>query len=285
MFQNPLHPYTAMAADDIVFGVATHDRAILSGNLAMSPAIASGDVQLLIEERSPSASIAYNRIIDRSKAAVIVLVHHDVYLPRGWDALLRARIAEVAAFDPDWAVLAPFGVGLDNQGYGPVWSSSIGEIVGRVATCPVPVQSVDELLIVIRRSAGLRFDETLPGFHLYGMDIVQIALSQGKGAYAMSLPVVHNDGFKPMLDDTFAIACRHQSQKWRSRLPLFSPTIKISWHMISLLRSQWANIRSKRVRHAMAVPVLEDPRKYTSLCGWGDLTPLSLEDEKHHEIA
>ena len=37
------------------------------------------------------------------------------------------------------------------------------------------MQSFDELLIVLRRDSGLRFDEGLPGWHMYGTDIVQTA--------------------------------------------------------------------------------------------------------------
>lgn len=273
MYPDALHTAMTTAEDDIEVGVATHDMAVLEGNLGLSPAITDKKLQLLIEKNCPSASIAYNRIIERSTAPIIVLAHHDVYLPQGWDSLLRARIAEVSAFDPNWAVIAPFGVGHDLVGYGTVWSSSIGTIVGRVANGPIPVQTVDELLIVLRRQSGLRFDETLPGFHLYGTDIVQTALSGGMGAYAMSLPVVHNDGFKSHLDASFAMAYRHQSRKWRKRLPLYSPTTKISWHMLSLIRSRLMNLRSKDLRHTMAASVQEDPRKYSALCGWGDLTP------------
>ena len=287
MCPDALHTRIGTAEDDIEVGAATHDIAVLEKNLGLSPAIAGKKLQLLIEKDCPSASIAYNRMIDRSSAPILVLAHHDVYLPNGWDTLLRARIAEVSAFDPNWAVIAPFGVGHDLVGYGTVWSSSIGTIVGRVANGPVPVQTVDELLIVLRRPSGLRFDETLPGFHLYGTDIVQTALSRGMGAYAMSLPVVHNDGFKSHLDDSFALAYRHQSRKWRKRLPLYSPTTKISWHMLSLMRSRLLNLRSKELLHSMAVSVQEDPRKYSSLCGWGDLTPWQSDTqiEMPHQAA
>lgn len=267
--------------DDIVIGAATHNVSILEHNLSISPAITSGAFQLIVERNSPSASVAYNKIIDRSDAPIIVLAHHDVYLPQGWDTLLRERLAEVSALDPNWAVIAPFGIGVDRHAYGPVWSSSLGAIAGRVATGPKPVQSVDELMIVLRRGSGLRFDETLPSFHLYGTDIVQTALSRGMGAYAMSLPVVHNDGFKSHLDDSFTTAYRHQSRKWRSRLPINTPITRISWHGLSLLRSQMSNWRSNAFRQSIAAPIQKDPRFYAALCGWGDLTPPPRDIDTH----
>lgn len=258
-------------AKDIVVGVATHDAAIVDANLRVSPAIQDGIFHLLVEPNAPSAAVAYNRVLDRSTAPIVIFAHHDVYLPRGWDAVLRKRITELERLDPNWGILAPFGVGHDLVGYGPVWSSSLGNIIGRVALSAVPVQTVDELVIVMRRDAGLRFDESLPGFHLYGTDIVQAALAKGCGAYAMAMPVVHNDNFKDQLDDTFAAAYRHQSRKWRKRLPIYSPTTKISWHTISLFRSRIMNARSHKLRFDLAETTQEDPRKYAALCGWGNL--------------
>lgn len=259
------------AAEDIVVGVATHDTAIVDANLGVSPAIQEGAFRLFVEENAPSASVAYNRLLDRSTAPIVIFAHHDVYLPRGWDTLLRKRITELEELDPNWGILAPFGVGHDLVGYGPVWSSSLGDIVGRVALSAVPVQTVDELVIVMRRGAGLRFDESLPGFHLYGTDIVQASLAKGCGAYAMAMPVVHNDKFKGRLDDTFTAAYRHQSRKWRQRLPIYSPTTKISWHAMSLFRSRVMNARSQELRFSLAETTQEDPRKYAALCGWGNL--------------
>lgn len=279
MNPNHEHDSSSPSAKDIVIGVATHNLAVVESNLKLSPCVESGNIQLLIEFGSPSASIAYNRILDRSDAPFVVFAHHDVYFPFGWDTLLRARIKVISDKHPDWAIIAPFGVGYDLVGYGPVWSSSLGTIIGRVKNRPIPVQTVDEMVIVLRRDSGLRFDETLPGFHLYGTDIVQSALSHGKGAYAISLPLVHNDSFKSHLDDSFAAAYRHQSRKWCQRLPLYSPTTKISWHTLSLLRSRMMNARSRDLRQLMAASSQEDPRIYSELCGWGDLTPPARTNE------
>ena len=204
---------------------------------------------------------------------LVVFVHQDVYLPEGWDALLRARVAEVEALDPDWAMLGSFGVGLDNLGLGPVWSTSLGAVVGRVPSVPAPVQSYDELLMVMRRSSGLRFDEGLPGFHLYGTDIVQEALSRGLGCYVAALPAVHNDRYHGQLGDDFAAGFHYVRRKWRARLPLYSPILRIARHGLDLRRVRRSNASSVAVRHALAQPTDTDPRVYAGLCGWNDLAP------------
>ena len=117
--------------------------------------------------------------------------------------MLERRLAETSAIDPDWALYGPFGVALDATHVGPVWSSSLGAIVGRVPLAPTKVQSYDELMIILRRSSDLRFDETLPGWHLYGTDIVTFARSQGLYAYAGALPTLHNDAYHEALRSDF----------------------------------------------------------------------------------
>ncbi|KKB85698.1 hypothetical protein VW29_06140 [Devosia limi DSM 17137] len=225
-----------------------------------------------MEWNAPSASIAYNRLLDQSDAEYLVLVHQDVFLPAGWMTRLRGAIAALSRLDPDWAVLGAHGVALDGRAVGPVWSSSLGSIVGRVSLQPVAVQSLDELLIVVRRSA-VRFDTSLPGFHFHGTDIVQIAAAAGRSSYVTSLPLVHNDRFKGVLGDDFRQAYHYIRTKWRQQLPLCSPVVKVSWHGLHLLKSQRHLARSHAVREAMVTSDTVDPRVYASLCGWDDVTP------------
>jgi ribosomal protein L32E len=210
----------------------------------------------------------YNRILERAKSSIVILAHQDVYLPSGWEELLAARIADVETIDPDWGVLSAYGIGLDDVGWGPVWSSSLGSIVGRVSHKPVCIQSADELLLVVRCERGLTFDDGMPSFHFHGVDIVQTALQAGLGAWSISLPLVHNDRFHPALGAEYDRCYHYIRRKWRQTLPLKSPTIRISWHGLHLLRAKWRNRRSLGFRKDMATQIDTDPRIYAAHCGW-----------------
>lgn len=251
---------------------ACNNETILSSNLKRSPVIEEGRIPLHVEMNAPSAAIAYNRGLAKIDADIVVFAHQDVFLPRGWEDVLAARIAELNQKHPDWALLGSYGIGLDGAHYGPVWSSSIGSIIGRVAMGPVEVQSFDEHLIVMRRHPDVTFDEGLPGFHLYGTDIVQIARKAGLGAYAMSLPLVHNDGFKDQLLGDYIEAYHYMKSKWRAELPLVTSVTKISWHGLHLARSRWSNVKFRAARRVEAAPISVDPRVYASVCGWSELT-------------
>lgn len=268
----------------IAFVCASNNPQILRENLLRSPVIASGTYPLEVVENAASAACAYNTGLDRTDADIIVFLHHDVYLPLGWDALLVQRMAEVAATDPDWALLGAFGIAHDTRGYGPVWSSSIGFIAGMVPDAPVPVQSFDELLFVMRRSAGLRFDEHIGGWHMYGTDIVCQARSKGMGAYSVALPLIHNDGYKPGLDRHFGAAFAQMRRKWPHFLPLKTPVIKITRSGRDLYKWRFNLWRSQRDRQAVAAPTARDPRDYARLCGWMDLRP-NLADQAAERVS
>ncbi len=248
---------------------ASYDGTILDANLRRSPLLAH--IPLHVERNAPSASIAYNRGLDATTAPYVVFVHHDVYLPQGWDNLLRARIAELDAADPHWALLGSFGVGLDGAHLGPVWSSSLGQIVGRVPMAPAPVQSFDELLIVMRRDAGLRWDEGLPGWHMYGTDIVATARAAGRSAYAGALPCIHNDGFHETLGPDYTECYRYMQRKWRADLPLRTPITKISRSGLHLWRDLRTAAKSAPFREGMAVGTAHDPALIAARCGWSSL--------------
>jgi len=249
-----------------------NNRAILDANLLRSPDVVDGRLPLHLEWNPESAARGLNRGLAATGAEITVFVHQDVYLPAGWADLLQTRLAEVAARDPDWALVGAFGVDHRELGWGPVWSTSLGSIVGQVAPHPVEVQSFDELLIVLRRSSGIRFDEDLPGFHLYGTDIVQIARKAGRGAWAVSLPLIHNDGFHEALDSSFDQAFHYMRRKWRDRLPLKSPVTRMTWHGLNLVRQHWHNRQTARLRRGFSQPRETDPRHYAALCGWSDLS-------------
>ncbi len=249
---------------------ASHSPPILAANLALSPLLAT--TPLHVENGAASAATAYNRGLDTTDAPILIFAHHDVYLPPGWDSLLATRIAEVAAIDPHWALLGAFGIGLDGAHLGPVWSSSLGMIVGRVPMTPQPVQSYDEMLIVLRRASGLRFDEALPGWHMYGTDIVQQARARGLGAFAGTLPTIHNDRYHDALGPDFTLCYKAMQRKWADVLPLRTPITKISRSGLHLMRDRWRDRKHADIRQGMAIGTEHDPRVLAERCGWADLS-------------
>ena len=251
---------------------AVNDTAVLEANLRASPAIATDSGRLIVLRDQPSASIAYNTGLETTAARICVFAHQDVYLPFGWEKLLAKRVAELDSLDPNWALAGLAGIDLNGNFAGRCWSTGLGREFGVQFDDPVPVQSLDELLIVLNRKSGIRFDPGLPSFHLYATDIVQTALSSGKGAYVIDAPVVHNSVPTPTLRGGYMQAYDYMRRKWRDRLPIITLVTRITrlgWNLRILhMRLFWFSAkRRKRSRVAASLP-RPDPKGIARTLGY-----------------
>lgn len=247
---------------------ASNDEEMLTRNLMASDMISSGEISVHVERGAPSAAHAYNCGLSATDAPVVIFAHQDVYFPPGWLDLLTETIAATEKHDPNWAVIAPFGMTRAGEHIGHVWTTSLSARIGRPVSRPEAVESIDELVIVFNRASGLQFDEELPGFHLYGTDIVQTALAAKRGAYVAHLPLVHNDKFYPRLGADFAKAYHFIRRKWRHRLPIRTPVLWVRWHGLDLPWYELRSLRSIGKRRPHAGNAKADPRIYSRQCGW-----------------
>lgn len=205
---------------DIDFAAAVNDEAVLTNCLKRSPDLQQEAARLRTYVGFKSAGEAYNCALDESEAPYLVLLHQDIYLPRGFLDKLRTRIAELNRIDPDWAVAGPIGLGLDRIVKGAVWSSGIGAVVGQPVAKPIETICLDELLFVVRKASRVRFDTNLPGFHMYGLDVVLSAIDAGMKSYVIDLPVVHHSRPVISLSGGYHKAYAYIRSKWRKSLPI-----------------------------------------------------------------
>jgi hypothetical protein len=170
--------------------------------------------------------VAYNDAIDKSVNDLIVFCHQDVFFPGPWISQLQDIVDHLNKQNPNWGVLGCSGVTKDNQLRGHVYSTGIG-IIG-VPSEPAEVQTLDEIVLVLRKSSGLRFDENLPHFHLYGADICLRAALRGMKSYAISAFCVHNTHADFKLSKEFYACCGYMRRAWREHLPIQTTCIRIS---------------------------------------------------------
>lgn len=227
---------------DIV--VAVNNDEVLAKNLLRSPLVGKEGVTLRQQKGCRSAGLAYNAGLSQCVHDLVICVHQDVYIPAGWDNVVGRSIAYLDRVDPEWAVLGVYGVGGSKNQVGYVWSSGLNKLYGGEFDLPAPVVSIDELLIILRRSSGLIFDNQLPGFHLYGTDIVQAALNRKKTAYVICAPVVHNSFPSLYLGADYFAAHRYLMRKWKANLPIVTCVAPIEHSYTSYLKLRlrhWVN--------------------------------------------
>ena len=196
-----------------------NDAATLARNLSSSPDIGIYDIPLSVLWNEASASAAYATAMRDAYAEFLIFAHQDVYLPRGWFDKVEREIGRLSEADPEWAVAGLAGVRADGSWCGHLWDSGLGRVDGRPFSNAVAVASLDELLLIVRRGANVSFDPKLPRFHLYGTDIVLTAYSQGKAAYVLDVPAIHNCKAGARIGQDYVEAYEFMVNKWRRKLP------------------------------------------------------------------
>ena len=218
----------ASSIGTITFVVSVNNCEVFESNFLASPCLRGpNDHQILVQEHFDSAAKAYNDAIERSANDLIVFCHQDIFLPEPWISQLGEALDRLEAEDPRWGVLGCYGVTSDHGGHGYVYSSGLGTM-GEPFERPAPVQTLDEIVLILRKSSGLRFDERLPHFHFYGTDICLRAAAAGMKSYAISAFCVHNTHQSLILPKEFYDCCRHIKRVWKDNLPIQTTCIRIT---------------------------------------------------------
>jgi hypothetical protein len=213
--------------EPITFVVAINKRDVLEQNFLASPCLRDPNPhQILLQENFKSAALAYNDAIDKSLNDLIVFCHQDMFFPASWISQLQESCARLGAEDPNWGVLGCSGITSERQMRGHVYSSGLG-IVGDTSQ-PGEVQTLDEIVLIFRKSSGLRFDEGLPHFHFYGTDICLRAAERGMKNYAISAFCIHNTYQNFRLPVEFYECCEHIRKVWKKSLPIQTTCISIT---------------------------------------------------------
>ncbi|MFY9341011.1 MAG: glycosyltransferase [Planctomycetota bacterium] len=202
-----------------------------------------------------NAAQGLNHGLDGLTADWIVCVHQDVLFPPGWWPRLVAAVAAL----PDDVALAGV-VGCERSG------RFRGHIVDPNGHCywpslPHPALMLDEVLIAVRRSSGLRFSPDAPGFHCYGADLCLQAAAQRLRTMVIDAPLVHLSTGR--LDAAYERAAQWLLAKWGAQyghqLPmpalLLQDERRASWWSRLLLR-----LRRRRDRLTRNTNVCPDAR-------------------------
>jgi glycosyltransferase involved in cell wall biosynthesis len=231
------------------FAVCTNNKEILRNNLMASPCFrGSHPHQILVQESFHSAAAAYNDALRKAVNDIIVFVHQDILFPEAWVSQFERSFQILKERDPNWGVLGCYGETLDDGGRGYVYSGGIG-ILGKPFDLPAPVQTLDEIVLVLRVSSGLKFDELLPNFHFYGADICMQAAARGLNNYAISAFCIHNTQLNLVLPKEFYESYRYMKRKWKNSLPIQTTCVRLAksdrYMYIRRIREAWLRVTGR----------------------------------------
>jgi hypothetical protein len=272
---------------------AVNSEKTLESCLLKSPGIQSA-TDIILQRGYPSAATAYNAAIRRANTDLLVFLHQDVYLPADWFDSLQKVLAVLALQDPNWGVLGVWGVTTSNGRAGYVYwnglpcqrdvafdGSPLGETRESLSCARnrpfagvVEVTSLDEVVLIFRKSSGLQFDESLPGYHLYGTDICLEARQRGMKSYAISAFCIHNTNIGNMLPWQFWKSYLFMRKKWKQELPVITPCAEITrgcWPMVRWNVIRFLNLLRRKHKAVGRVP---DPGKlYDEMVGLELVSP------------
>lgn len=248
---------------------AVNNESVLKNCLLNSPDVGSAS-EVLLQTGYASAAEAYNAAIAKAKTELVVLVHQDVYLPEGWIASVQKACELLTVQDSHWGVLGVWGGTTEGGLPGHMYWTGVDGVAGRPFDGVLEVSTLDEVILILRKSSGLRFDERLPGYHLYGTDICLEARSRGMKCYAIPAFCIHNTTGYRMLPSEFWRNYWFIRRKWKSELPIASPCVNITfwcWPMF-----QWILVRAANIllgRHKLTRPVGDPSQLYQRMVSAG----------------
>lgn len=234
----------------ITFVVCVNKRDILDRNFLASPGLLAPHPhphQIILQEGFTSATAAYNDAIDKSVNDLIVFCHQDMFFPAPWISQLASILDSLQSRDPNWGVLGCCGITSDGRLRGYVYSLGVGIIGGPGE--PAEIQTLDEIVLILRKSSGLRFDGKLPHFHLYGTDICLRAATRRMKSYAISALCVHNTFQDFDLPKEFFECCQYVKRKWKQFLPIRTTCIRITASNIPIYVRRFKQLYFKHIRH------------------------------------
>jgi Sulfotransferase family len=192
--QYPTLPITRKPARPVSF-VVVHFSDDYFHNILGSEAVQDPLNQLItIDNRQnlffDNLAQAVNTGLERAVHELIAVVHEDVLLPPGWQQQLEASLVDLERIDKEWGLLGSAGWGLDGQFEG--HCSDPHTYANTLTTRSFRgVARIDEQLMILRRSSGIRLDPDLPGIHYLGLDLPATLRRRGLNTYVVNAPTIH----------------------------------------------------------------------------------------------
>lgn len=150
----------------IEVGTIYNNESVLKRVLLQSQ-IDSG-IPLHIVKNPISASKGLNTLLDKmkqNKVDVGVLVHQDIYLPKGW---MNQLVQQLSLLPKSWVVAGVFGKNEKEEYCGKIYDRRIPNAFFTPHKLPMKSLCIDECCIIVNLKKGFRFDEKLKYFDLYG---------------------------------------------------------------------------------------------------------------------
>lgn len=177
-----------------------------------------------------TAAMAGNIGIEISKTRYVMYVHQDIeFLEKSGkqicdiiDSMDEHRIISGAAgisLNFNNSLISDWGFCSENNRIGKIYDEQ--DIAWDGLEIINPVHSLDEICLIIDKHSGIRFDTSIDGYHLYGLDICLQARSAGYEVAAGPIDLRHYGKYSSSLyrDHNFVMKLLKMHNKWKLQFP------------------------------------------------------------------
>ncbi len=233
------------------FIVATNNEELLRKNFLSSKVIRDAKYPVALQRGYRNIGKAYNDAMAKMDAETLVCLHQDVFLPDGWEQQALAALTNMGT--TNWGVLGVAGAKLVGR-----QAVNVGHALDRGVELvppeklPAPIDTLDELLLIIRNDRKLLFDEQIPTAHFYGADICLLASRKGLGCFVISAYCHHNALDYNRDTPEFRLAAKYMQKKWRRRLPFVTTCAYVESKSMENLRRSVIRLGLQPLAHAVA---------------------------------
>ena len=179
------------------------------------------DCEFFVSDNSSSNKLdgfqSSRLFLDQARGQYVIMAHSDSHPKETKDKLLKL-LQRLEAFDPKWAILGNAGV--DQLGKGILAHGlQMPRVSGKKGAKRFQlVHALDENLLIVKAEVRLSLSYDLRGFHLYGLDLCDVARRLGRTCYVAPMRWYH--GSHGTLDTVFyQKVCEFESKMRNYRRP------------------------------------------------------------------
>lgn len=198
---------------------ASNNEELLKKHLLSSPDI--NNHEIIIDRKAKNVPKSYNRAMKKATQDIVIFVHHDVSLPEGFFSQLTESIQNLT---DDWGCLGVAGC-LGSARFGYLMNRN--NVWGSKASVPHEVDTLDELILIVKRDSII-FDENIPStHHMFGPDTCLQFKSNGKKNYSILAYCTHNCVEHGKYPQDFYDSAEYIKRKWPQFLPITTTCVVI----------------------------------------------------------
>jgi glycosyltransferase involved in cell wall biosynthesis len=215
----------------ITFVVATHNEETFNKDIGTSKIYLDNKYKFIIQKGFTNIREAYNNALPLVTTPYVCFLHHDVWMPPEFEEQLIFSLNEINRLDPNHGVLGSAGAKYYNGDT--LYLGSLfwaNHIWGHVNLAPYKqfgiVDTLDELMLIMKTQDCQKFKEQLILNHFYGSEQCLAMSFLGKKNYALPLFCSHSSlpNNRPEKENEELLQCANYFKTLYPQLVPFSTT-------------------------------------------------------------